>query len=148
MTGFTRETYYAALFVQLQGLKTAGTVVTINRKVRLLNAMEPAELPALFLAVAKQRMPRVTNQPATHHLNAHVYLYAANPDPNVSADMALNGLLDALEAALAPPPAQPNQTLGGLVQYVKMADAQDIEVFAGPNGERAAAIVPIEMLVP
>ena len=142
---FRRERYYAAVYSRLMGLKLGGLVKTASRKVRLLEDMQPAELPALFFSVGKQKMKWGYNEPPIHTLGATVYLYAANPNGTVSADMVLNGLLDAAQAALKPDPGWGTQTLGGSVHAVWMAKDGDVEVFAGPNGERAAAIVPIDI---
>jgi hypothetical protein len=141
---FTRETYYSALFALLATL-APGTVLTCDRRVRLMERMQPAELPALFMAVGNQKTVPSLKQPPAHFLTAHVFLYCANPDQHVSADMALNALVDALQAALAPAPPFATQTLGGLVHHCWI-DGES-EFFPSPNGERAAAIVPIEMLV-
>jgi hypothetical protein len=50
-------------------------------------------------------------------LDFDIYVYFnAGLDPNVVPDTQLNGLIDAIEAALAPPAYMPfKQTLGGLV---------------------------------
>jgi len=141
---FTRETYYSALFSLLQAL-APGTVLTVDRRVRLMERMQPAELPALFMAVGNQKTVQSLKSPASHFLTAHVFLYCANPDPHTSADIALNELVDALQAAIAPAPPFETQTLGGLVHHCWING--ESEFFPSPNGERAAAIVPIEMLV-
>lgn len=146
MSAIIRETYYAALFTLLSTLKTNATVTTCDRRVRLIEEMQPAELPALFMAVGKQRTVQSKNQEPKRWLGATVFLYAANPDQHTSADVALNGLLDALEAVIVPSDAFVTQTLGGLVHSCWIEG--ETEVFPGPYGERAAAIVPIEMLIP
>lgn len=142
----TRETYYAALFALLQSLQAGGAVQTADRRVRFLNEMGAAELPALFMAVDRQTLQQRRGQPPRHQLGARVFLYAANPDRHTAAGIALNGLLDALEAALAPPAGAGVQTLGGLVSHAWIEGP--VEVFEGPQGERSAAIVTVQMLVP
>jgi hypothetical protein len=142
----TRETYYTALFALLQSLQTAGTVQTADRRVRFLNEMGAAELPALFMAVDRQTLQQRRGLPPRHQLGARVFLYAANPDRHTAAGIALNGLLDALEAAIAPPAGADVQTLGGLVSHAWIEGP--VEVFEGPQGERSAAIVTVQMLVP
>jgi hypothetical protein len=145
MSAIVRETYYAALFALLESVVTTPALVTIGRKVRVLDGMNDGELPALFMAVGKQPTTRQQSI-AKHRLEAHVFLYAANPDQNTTADMVLNGLIDAVEAALEPSPGFTNQTLGGVVSHCWIEG--DTEVFAGPLGTRAAAIVPVVMVVP
>ncbi len=142
----TRETYYTALFAMLQGLHTAGTVATADRRVRFLNEMSAAELPALFMAVDRQTLQQRRGQPPRHQLGARIYLYAANPDRYTAAGIALNGLIDAVEATLAPADGSDVQTLGGLVSHAWIEGP--IEVFEAPQGERSAAIVTVQMLIP
>ncbi len=146
MSAITREIYYEALFSLLQGLKANGAVIIADRRVRLMEEMQTAELPALFMSVGHQKTEQSLKQEPKRWLNATIYLYCANPDQHTSADVALNGLIDALEATVTPPPPYETQTLGGLVHSCWIEG--ETEVFAGPNGERAAAIVPIRMLVP
>lgn len=142
----SREAAYQGLFNLLSTLQTAGTVKIVDRRVQLLETMQPAQLPALFMAVGGQKVATKEKMPAARTFDATVFLYVANPDPKTSADIALNNLLDALEAVLAPLPAQEKQTLGGVVSHCWIEGA--IEVFSGPLGQRAAAIVPVKMLVP
>jgi hypothetical protein len=111
-----------------------------------MNEMSAAELPALFMAVDRQSLQQRRGQPPRHQLAARVFLYAANPDRHTAAGIALNGLIDALEAAIAPPGASDVQTLGGLVSHAWIEGP--IEVFEAPQGERSAAIVTIQMLIP
>jgi len=141
-----RETYYGALFTALGGLQTGGTVKTADRRVRFLNEMAAAELPALFMAVDRQQTIQRRGQPARHQLGARLFLYAANPDRHTAAGIALNGLIDAVESALAPPGGAETQTLGGLVSHAWIDGP--IEVFEGPAGERSAAILAVQMLIP
>jgi hypothetical protein len=141
----TRETYYGALFRHLE-IVLGAQFVTIDRRVKLMEEMAAGELPALFMAVGHQKTQQSLKQEPIRDLAATVFLYAANPSQTVSADMELNRLVDALEAAIAPAPAFTVQTLGGIVHYCRIEGTT--EVFPGPNGERAAAIVPIQMRVP
>ena len=142
----SREAAYGALFALLQGLKTAGTVKACDRRVRLLDEMAASELPALFMAVDNQQTAQTQGFPARRTLGAKVYLYAANPDRHTAAGIVLNGLIDAVDQALLPQALEPTQSLGGIVAHAWIDGP--IEVFEGPLGERAAAVVTIHMLVP
>jgi len=142
----TRETYYGALFALLQSLAGGGAFATCDRRVRFLHEMGAAELPALFMAVDRQQLIQRRGQPSRHQLGARLFVYAANPDRHTAAGIALNGLLDALDTALAPPTGSDAQTLGGLVSHAWIDGP--IEVFEAPQSERAAAIVTVQMLVP
>lgn len=140
----SRESAYGALFTLLE---TVPGIRTFSRKLRLLEEVGGAELPALFLAVDRQMVqPRPQGLPPKHTLGAVVYLYAANPDPHTAAGIALNNLIDAVEAALAPTPGIGVQTLGGAVAHCWIEGT--VEVFEMPKGQRAASIIPVHMLVP
>lgn len=146
MTAFTRETYYAALFAALGDVTFAPLLNTISRRAQVLTGMNPAELPALFMVVGKEDMKQRRGLPPVHILTADILLYAANPDRHTAADIALNGMVDTLEAALAPDPVTNVFTLGGAVSHCWLDGV--IEKFSAPLGERAAAIATISMLVP
>ncbi len=138
-----RENYYAPLWTLV---KESAAFKTASRRVRLLQDMEDGELPAVFMSVNHQPTEPSINSPAKYKLGALVYLYCANPSQEIAADIALNGLVDALEAALAPAPGQGSQNLGrDDVQGAWMAGT--VEIYPAPNGTRAAAIVPIEIHV-
>jgi hypothetical protein len=141
----SREECFVALFGLLSGLQAAGTVKVCDRRVRLLEEMAPAELPALFLAGDGGQVEQEQGSGPVRTLGARVYLYAANPDRHVTAGTVLNTLVDAVEAALDPG-WQGVQTLGGAVAHCWIEG--DVEVFEGPQGERAAAIVPVKILMP
>lgn len=141
-----RETRYGALFDLLQSLKEAGLVKVCDRRVRLLEEMPASELPALFMSVDNQKTEQREGAPPKRTLGAKVYLYAANPDRHTAAGIALNGLLDVVEDILKPAPGDRTQTLGDTVSHAWIEGTT--EVFEGPQGERAAAILPIVMLVP
>lgn len=136
-----REPLYAALFARLAaipGLKTA------SRRLRHWSDVGASEQPALFLAQKSETAQTVTGQPTRWALTADVYLYVNTPAPQ-SPGQAMNPLLDAIEAALAPDsPARNANTLGGLAQYCRIEGA--IETDEGTLGDQAVAIVPIQIL--
>jgi hypothetical protein len=141
----SRETAYAALFAQLQTLVGAGTVQLADRRLRALNDVNGAELPCLFMTVGDQQSQARHGLPPRRRLTAEIYLYAANPDPHTAAGIALNGLIDAVEASLAPVPGF-TQTLGGAVEHCWIEGM--IAVYEAPKGQRAAALVPVHMMLP
>lgn len=142
----SRETYYVALFTLLQGLATDSVVKLCDRRLRFLEDVGSAELPALFMAVDHQQVTQVRGLPPRRVLGAKLFLYAANPNRHTSAGIALNGLIDAVEQILSPAPGTDTQTLGGIVSHAWISGT--IEIFDGPQGERAASIVPVQMLIP
>ncbi len=143
-----REACYGALFTLLQGLAASngGLFAIVDRRTRLLDEMKGAELPALFMMVANQKTDQAQGRPAKHTLGARLVVYVDNPDRHTAAGIALNNLLDLIEAALAPTPGFSAQTLGGIVQHAWIEGT--IEVFEGSLGQKAAAVIPVLMLVP
>jgi hypothetical protein len=139
----TRDAAYAALFARLQAVSAFRTH---GRRLRLLEELGQGELPALFLTVGNQETRRQRGLPPLHILTAHVFVYAGVSDPHAAPGAALNALLDAVEAAIEPVPGQDAQTLGGQVHSCRIEGTT--EVFEGTQGDRAAAIVPIQMIVP
>ncbi len=138
----SRETAYAALFALLQGL---GAVSTADRRLRSLNDLNAAELPALFMTVGDQLVQARHGLPGKRRLTADIYLYAANPDPHSAAGIQLNGLIDAVEAGRAPVPGM-TQTLGGTVEHCWIEGT--IAVYEAPKGQRAAALIPVHIMMP
>jgi len=141
----SREACCAALFALLQGLVTDGTVKLADRKVRLIDDLSGAEFPALFMGGGNGKQSKIQGLPPERVIGATVYLYAANPDKHTTADTVLNGLIDKVDALLDPG-WQGVQTLGALVADCWIDGA--VEVFSGALGERAAAIVPVKILMP
>src|SRR5205807_469036 len=75
--------------------------------------LTPAEQPALFMRQKTETATIPTlGAPPVWTLLVHLYLYAHGNDPYVAPATVLNPLLDAVEAALAPPAATGLQTLG------------------------------------
>jgi len=136
----TREPIYATLFALLSG---AAPFVTSSRRLRHWSDVGPAEQPALFVVQKSETAERKAGLPAKWRALVDVYVYAHAPDDTTAPATALNPLLDAIEAALAPQGAV--QTLGGLAAHAWIAGR--IETDEGVLGGQAVAIVPIEILV-
>jgi hypothetical protein len=140
----SREAAYSALFAKLQG---AAGFTTYSRVLRHWNDVGPGEQPALFQAQRDQEiMPRSKGLPPKRVLRAQVYVYVWSQDPTVSPSIALNNLIDAVEASLDPDPVTNAQTLGGLVSHCWIEGS--IETDEGTLGQQAVAIIPINILVP
>jgi len=142
----SREVAYSALFTLLQSLQTNGAFKTCSRRVKLIDDMNNAELPALFMGTSDQHIEQRMGSPAKRTYTAQVFLYVANPNKHTAAGIQLNGLIDAVEAALAPSVMARVQTLGGVVAHAWLDGKQ--EVYELPQSERAAAILNISLLVP
>ena len=136
-----REAIYSALFTKLSAV--AG-VTTKSRKLKHWADVPAIEQPALYQAQVKEKVTRQTNQPAIWQLSIDVYLYVNTSDTATAPSQVLNPILDAIVASLEPAVGEV-QTLGGLVQYCRIAGA--IETDEGVLGQQAIALIPIDILV-
>lgn len=134
-----REAAYAALFSKLSVITG---VTTKERRLRHWVDVQPSEMPYLAMAVGGQMATPVKGLPTKWTLNADVYLYVQSD--NLPPGPILNGLLDKIDAALAPEPGQTTQTLGGTVSHAWIEG--DVQTDEGTLGSIAVAIVPLRML--
>ena len=137
-----REPIYAALFATLS---SAASFVTASRRLRHWSDVGPAEQPALLVAQKSETAQRRKGLPPKWTLAVDVFVYVHAPDDATAPTSALNPLLDAIEAVLAPVDPTATQTLGGLVEHAWIAGK--IETDEGVLGGQAVAIVPVEVLV-
>lgn len=138
-----REPIYDALFATLSG---TAAFVTASRRLRHWSDVGPAEQPALFVVQKSETAQRRKGLPPKWTLAVDVFVYAHAPDDVTAPTTALNPLLDAIEAVLAPADPTATQTLGGVVEHAWIAGK--IETDEGVLGGQAVAIIPVEILVP
>jgi hypothetical protein len=104
--------------------------------------------PALFLRKADEelRYPNTVLQEQT--IKAEVWIYSkAGENPDLAPDIALNNLLDAVQAAFAPDNRMTNRfTLGGLVNWCRMVGK--VEASPGDLDGQAIAVADVEIIVP
>ncbi len=136
-----RETIYTALFALVSG---AASFATASRRFRLITEVPVGQMPALYMSQAGETVARSRVAPPRYTMRVDVALYAQNPDASQSAAPQLNALIDAVEAALQPPVPGTDQTLGGLVSHCYLCG--EIELFEGSLGNRAGAVIPIEIV--
>jgi hypothetical protein len=139
-----RETIYAALW-KLGA--SAANFASANRRLRHWADVAPAEQPALFMSEKGGRATvKALGAPIVWTLYADFYVYVHSSDPYLAPATVLNPLLDALEAALAPPPTTGVQDLGLPTMVGHAYIAGRVETDEGVLGNQAIAIVPIEIL--
>lgn len=142
----SREAIMAALFTLLSGLPG---LVTTGRRLRDPENLDPTATPALFLVEHQEEYERPdTNLPPIRRLKALALLYAdAGTDQTVVPASAINGLLDAIDAALKPDSLfSGKQTLGGLVDAVVIDG--EVRRASGDVSGKAMAVIPIMILLP
>lgn len=143
MSRASRESIYSAMFAQLQGISG---LVTVSRRLKNIQDVAPESFPAAFQLQEKQSPKYTGTTPTRTVLRASWLFYAYSSDEAVAPSTALNNLVDQACAVLTPPNPMLKVTLGGLVEYAAISG--DIEIFEGVLGDRAIAIVPIEMILP
>jgi len=140
-----REPIYEALFAVITG---AASFATASRRLRHWSAVAAAEQPALFQVQKRESAKQAEGAPTVWRAELDLYVYCQAADDVIAPTSALNPLLDAIEAALAPAGADQLagvQTLGGLVKHCWINGP--IETDEGALGGQAVAIVPVEILV-
>jgi hypothetical protein len=143
-----RETIYAALFALVSG---SSAFATSSRKLVHWSDVGPEEHPAIFQRQLDEERIQQRGLPPKIKLHVELYVYAhtlaQQLDPYVVPSQALNPLLDAIDAALAPDePINNVLTLGGIVSHCWIEGKT--ENFEGVIGDQAVAIIPISILVP
>ncbi|HTV87997.1 MAG TPA: hypothetical protein VME41_03180 [Stellaceae bacterium] len=139
-----REEIYQALFTLAAG---AGGFATAERRWRHWSEVTPAEQPALFMRQRSELADvKVLGAPIVWQLAVELCIYAHSSDPYRSPASILNPLVDAVEAALAPPAATGLQTLSlpAFVQHACIAGK--IATDEGALRDQAIAIVPVQIL--
>jgi hypothetical protein len=130
----TREQVMTALFARL----SAATFVSVNgsttfktksRRIKLWGDVSKDSRPAMFM-VERHESPTFVaeNQPAKQSMMVDVFVYTS-ADGVEAPSVDINNILDALDAALAPGPAERVQTLGGLVSHCR----QEGQIFKDPG---------------
>ena len=139
-----REAIYSALWTLASN---ASNFASSNRRLRHWSDVAPPEQPALFMSEkGGHAAVKALGAPIVWTLYADFYIYAHCSDPYAPPAKILNPLLDALDRALAPSPANGVQNLGlpAMVQHAYIAGK--IETDEGVLGDQAVAIVPVEIV--
>ena len=141
-----REQIYSALFTALQSA-LGSQFATISRRWRTPEQVSPESRPALFQVQTGERAKTNANgEPIIWISTVDLVIYTqGSGDEQTIPSQELNALLDAVEAALAPPPnADGKQTLGGTVSHCRLQGSARIT--ENVNGASAMAVVPVEIL--
>lgn len=141
---FSRETIYAALFTLVGA---AAGFQTATRRIKEYSDVDQATQPALLQVELGEKWNTRIGLPPIVALRCRLFIYCESSDPTEPVSTQMNGLLDAIMTALAPP-IQPDgrfrQTLGGLVQHAGISG--EIAIAEGLSGQ-SEAVIPIEILV-
>lgn len=139
-----REQIYAALFAQVQGVLSA-SFKTTGRRWLPPDQVSPPDRPALFqvqIGETAATTQKIAGLPLKWDAKVDLVLYTSgSTDPGVIPSTELNGLLDAVESAMANISRGISQSLGGKV-YTARIDGK-IEVIENVSGAMAMAVIPV-----
>jgi hypothetical protein len=148
MSAVTREQISAAFFNLIKG---AASFTAASRRFVHWDQVNETQMPFLtMLKTSEMRNRQGEGLPALI-INTHVFIYmSAGMDPEDVPDTAMNALLDAVDAAVAPSGADAiggnKQTLGGLVAHCYPLGPVFID--SGDTDGKAIAAIPFQILVP
>lgn len=144
----TREQISIAFFNLIKG---AADFTATSRRFVHWDQVNETQMPFLtMLKTGEQRGRQSEGLPALT-INAHVFIYlSAGLDPEDVPDSAMNAVLDAIDAAVAPSGADAiagnRQTLGGLVSHCYPLGPVFIDT--GDLDGKAVAAIPFQILLP
>jgi hypothetical protein len=148
-----REAVMAALVAKLNGVVFSAPVngqmsfVSVSRRLKLWSDVPKSQRPALFVSEHREQ-PSYQSEalPIKTTMSVDLFVYIDSSDFNTTPAIALNVMLDALDAALRPLPADNNrQTLGGLVSHCRI-DGQVLKDPGDLDGD-GLLWVPIKLFV-
>ena len=151
---FERDIYYQALYERLRA-KVPGIVTWSRRNLHFAKVPQAAH-PVCCLIAANQDSSQEEGVPRVWTLGADVVIAVRSNGLEESLDTVLNGLVDAVEAALVRDPSEPQvgpfqqtdprqTTLGGLVHVLRIAGPVEFDQREG--GDHAFVVIPIDMVV-
>jgi hypothetical protein len=148
MPAVTREQISAAFFALVAG---AADFTATSRRFVHWDQVNETQMPFLTMLKTGETRARQNEGLPSLTINAHVFIYmSAGMDAADVPDTAMNGLLDALDAAVAPSGADAlngnKQTLGGLVSHCYPLGP--VFVDTGDIDGKAVAAIPFQILVP
>ncbi len=120
-----------------------------SRKLKMLEAVSVNLRPALFLTNYDQSVSYQSETLRKRSMTFRAVIYTSARDPDISGDVLLNDILDAIETALAPSGADiliNRQTLGGIVSHCYIEG--EITKDPGDLDKDGLAVIPIIVLMP
>ena len=148
MPAITREQISVAFF---NLVASAADFTAVSRRFVHWDQVNETQMPFLTVLKTGEVRGRQSEGLPTLTINAHVFVYlSAGMDPEDTPDTAMNMLLDAIDAAVAPGGADAlngnKQTLGGLVAHCYPFGP--VFVDTGDVDGKAIAAIPFQILVP
>jgi hypothetical protein len=148
MVAISREQVSVAFF---DLIKSAADFTATSRRFVHWDQVNETQMPFLTMPKTGEQRGRQSEGLPALTINAHVFVYlSAGLDPEDVPDTAMNTVLDAIDAAVAPSGADAlggnKQTLGGLVAHCYPLGPVFIDT--GDVDGKAVAAIPFQILVP
>ena len=148
MPAIAREQIAVAFFNLIKG---AADFTATSRRFVHWDQVNETQMPFLTMLKTGEQRGRQNESLPTLTINAHVFVYlSAGMDPQDVPDTAMNAVLDAIDAAVAPSGSDAlngnTQTLGGLVSHCYPFGP--VFVDTGDIDGKAVAAIPFQILVP
>lgn len=150
--GFTptpRETIYQTFFDLVSGAEDsqgAPAFKTLSRKLTGWAQVASEEKPGLYQIQIDEDLKNELGSgiPYVDKASVELYIFVSQEDSELATSTLLNPLVDSVFAAMQPSDADEKQTLGGLIDDVRIGKVMYREGLMGPN---AFAVIPVEMLI-
>lgn len=139
----SREVIMTALF---NLVAASSTFTTASRRLKLWTDVAASDKPAIFVAERGDTYTRGSDgRPAIVVYEADIFIYTnAGKDKSIVPAIALNNLIDAVDAALAPSRVNGRQSLGGLVSHCWI-EGKILKDPGDLDGD-VLAIIPVKIL--
>lgn len=98
----------------------------------------------MFMTQANQNVRQVTGYPSQYTLEAKVWIYTNDTNPENPPAQKINNVLDQIDEILEPNTPQAKQTIGGLCEHCWIDG--DIITDEGTLGDQSVAIFTIKIL--
>lgn len=145
----SRNAIFTALLALTSGVTWTGSsgAQTFLETRRRVPDWNKARKPGLYQAEFGETITQTTNMREKVTLRAEWWIYlddgqSQGYDPTVT----VNNVIDALDAAISPPPGFTTQTLGGLVQHAFISG--NVLKIAGDLDGAGLLTIPLVILVP
>lgn len=138
----TREPIYAALFA---ALSAAPGFVTLSRRLRHWDDVQPSEQPAFFQSQTGESARTVSGQPTVWTLNLEIYVYAAI-QPGQAPGPVLNPLVDGISNIINTPHVISGRQNLGLSNVAYCRVEGNVQIDEGTLDNQAVAIIPVVIL--
>lgn len=143
-----REAIYAALYALIKTAADQTAVTTFERRLRHWNDVPKEEQPYVCLTQGSEwHQTSLPGQRDRVMIKPKLYVYVSTAS-DLDPGPVINPILDAINALFSPDradPMQQKQTLGGLVEHVRIDG--EVVTFEGTLGDQEVAFIPLELLV-